>query len=107
MNRAKAEKIREDYEVDPNDYDTQKDYEMAVAFHNRRMGQEADADAKADEVEDMWAEYEHDWLRTYYRKAYRFSPYPQDAARYFRNDAEADYEEDARSVTRAVQALTD
>lgn len=49
----------------------------------------------AEECEDMWRDYENSHLEllTFYRKAYRSEPIPEEIRRYLRNDGVADYEE--------------
>lgn len=72
--RARHDKIAEDYDWTP---------------------EEAAAELKLAQIEEMWEDYEnsHLLLLNYYRKAYRFEPLPGEIQRYLRNDPVADYEE--------------
>lgn len=46
---------------------------------------------RQEEAAEMWEEYENSSWDSYYRKAYRGEPLPDDLRRYLRNDGVADW----------------
>lgn len=98
--QAKLDKIREDYAYPEHGTpEEQKAWEISWCWEQHNdLFEEWDWTLLHDyeeECEEMWEEYEasHLLLETYYRKAYRFEPLPDEIRRWLRNDGVADYEE--------------